>query len=521
MNKKRKLLHRLLLIGGFSIVSGILFSQDTAKVFLDYEHNPSSSILPNFSYVGYHYGEAAIPENRQLKVFNVTDYGAKPDDGISDKDAIRKAIKAAENNGGGIVFFPKGRFLVNEDGDDKDQIVISSSNIILRGSGSGADGTELFMKNTLLPKDSTQMWTTPSLFTTKSKDKTVSIGRLLGSVPIGSTSIYLEKPAAIKSGDWIQLRMRDNTPALIKKEMGIHKVDSSWTSLVKDGVNIKMYFQVKDVSNNHILLNAPIPFEMNANYVWTVFEFATISEIGLENIAFVGNWKDKFVHHRSWKDDSGFTLWHLNNVVNSWVVNCRFTDANAGLTIGDCANISVLNCVITGNPGHEAISNTGGTNVLLANITDLSGAWHSVGVANTSINTVIYKAIYPSNTSFETHSSQPRNTLLDGITGGLQNNRGGGAVENMPNHMSNLIFWNYKQTNKAYTPFDFWPKNYTYWKIPMPIIVGFTGGTTFIHEQLKYEESTGKAVLPTSLYEAQLKLRLGKVPTWLTDSNAK
>ena len=134
MNKKRKLLHRLLLVGGFSIVSGMLFAQDTAKVFLDYEHNPSSSILPNFSYVGYHYGEAATPENKQLKVFDVTAFGAKPDDDASDKEAIRKAIKAAENNGGGIVFFPKGRFLVNEDGDDRDQIVVSSSNIILRGS---------------------------------------------------------------------------------------------------------------------------------------------------------------------------------------------------------------------------------------------------------------------------------------------------------------------------------------------------------------------------------------------------
>ena len=522
MNNTKQLLTRFAFLGGlFSMQSGMLFAQDTAKVFLDYEHSPSTSILPNFSYVGYHYGEESIPENKQLKVFNVTNFGAKPNDDISDKDAIRKAIKAAEKNGGGIVFFPKGRFLVNEDADDRGQIVISSSNIILRGSGSGADGTELFMKNTLLPKDSTQMWTTPSLFATNSKDKTVSIGRILSNVPVGSDVIYLQKPADIKPGEWIQLRMRSNDPALIKQEMGIHEADASWTSLVKDGVFIKMYFQVKEVSNNHIQLFAPIPFAIDANYGWAVYKFANVSEIGIENIAFVGNWKDKFIHHRSWKDDSGFTLWHFSNAVNSWVKDCRFTDANVGLTIGDCANISVLNCVVTGNAGHEAITNGGGTNILLANITDLSGAWHSVGVANTSINTVIYKAIYPSNTSFETHSSQPRNTLLDGITGGLQSNRGGGAIMNMPNHMSNLIFWNYKQTNKPYTPFDFWPKDYTYWKIPMPIIVGFTGGTTFIHEQLKYEESTGKAVLPSSLYEAQLRLRLGKVPAWLTDSNAK
>lgn len=337
----------------------------------------------------------------------------------------------------------------------------------------------------------------------------------MSSEPIGSTSIYLQKPADIIVGDWIQLSMKSNDPTLIKNEMGIHEADTSWTSLVKDGIKIKMYFQVKAVSNNRIQLYAPLPFVIDTKYSWIVYKFANVAEIGLEDIAFVGNWKDKFVHHRSWKDDSGFTLWHFSNAVNCWVTNCRFTDANASLTIGDCANITVLNCTVTGNAGHEAITNGGGTNVLLANITDLSGAWHSVGVANTSINTVIYKANYPSNTSFETHSSQPRNTLLDGVTGGLQNNRGGGALFNMPNHMGNLIFWNYKQTNQPYTPFDFWPQTPWYWKIPMPIMVGFTGGSSFISNQLKYEESTGKSVLPTSLYEAQLQLRLGKLPAWL------
>lgn len=515
MNNKIRVLKCLTIIGVLALMNGFLLAQDTAKVFLEYEQNPSGSILPNFSYVGYRNGEVAIPENRQLKVFNVINYGAKPDDCISDKNAIRKAIKAAEKNGGGIVFFPKGRFLVNEDNDDRDLIVISESNIILRGSGSGVGGTELFMKNTMIPKDTTKMWSTPCLFTTKSKDKTVSISRLLGTVPVGATSIYLKDPADLKRGDWLELRMKDNSPSLIKKELGIHDADAAWTALVKGGVIVKMVFQVKEVSNNHIFLNATIPFEMNANNVWTAFKFANIEEIGLENIAFVGNWHEQFVHHRSWKDDTGFSLWHLNNVVNSWIVNCRFTDVNSGLTIGDGANITVLNCTITGNGGHEAISNTGGTNILLANITDSAGAWHSVGVAGTSMNTVIYKANYPSNSCFESHSSQPRNSLFDEVVGGLINNRGGGAMENRPNHMSNLILWNYKQTNNPYHPFDFWPPKLNYCRFPMPIIVGFEGGTNFIQEQLKYEESTGKAVLPASLYEAQLRLRLGRLPEWM------
>lgn len=50
----------------------------------------------------------------------------------------------------------------------------------------------------------------------------------------------------------------------------------------------------------------------------------------------------------------------------------------------------------------------------------------------------------------------------------------------------------------------------------MPGYFGFEGnGTTFNKEQVGNLESTGEHVTPTSFYEAQLALRLGKVPAWL------
>lgn len=511
-----KYVNRLLVIVlVFSIGNRRLLAQETSKLFLDFKKNPSKSILPNFSYVGYHHGEKNIPESRQLKTYNVLDFGAIPNDEISDKKAIQSAIDAASKNGGGIVFFPKGRFLVNENDDNNEQIVIAASNIILRGSGSEQGGSELFMKNMLPPRDSTKMWSTPSLFTTKSKEKSIQIGHVQGGLEKSSDNFYLDNAADIQPGDWIQLRMKNNDPALVQAEMGNHEAEPTWTSLVKDGVFIKMVFQVKNVSNNHLQLYAPIPFAIDAKYSVTVFKFAHIEEIGMENIAFVGNWQDKFVHHRSWKDDSGFTLWKWSGVVNSWVKNCRFSDMNSGMTIGEGANVTVINCVVTGNAGHEAISNNGGTNILLANITDSAGEWHSVGVAGPSMNTVIYKADYPASTCFESHSSQPRNTLLDNVSGGFLDGHAGGAHENLPNHLSNLILWNYQQKNSPVQPFDFWPTQKKFWRVPAPIIVGFTGGTTFIPGQLQYEESTGKSVLPASLYEAQMILRLGKFPEWI------
>ena len=45
-------------------------SIDTAKIFLDFEHNPITSNLPDFSYAGYEYGEKEIPVIKK-NIYNV------------------------------------------------------------------------------------------------------------------------------------------------------------------------------------------------------------------------------------------------------------------------------------------------------------------------------------------------------------------------------------------------------------------------------------------------------------------
>src|SRR4051812_31875678 len=68
-----------------------------AKVWQQYvEAKKAGSVppLPDFSYAGYHAGEDALPDVKG-PVFDVTTYGAKPDDGQDDQDGIQKAVDAA------------------------------------------------------------------------------------------------------------------------------------------------------------------------------------------------------------------------------------------------------------------------------------------------------------------------------------------------------------------------------------------------------------------------------------------
>ena len=66
--------------------------------------------------------------------------------------------------------------------------------------------------------------------------------------------------------------------------------------------------------------------------------------------------------------------------------------------------------------------------------------------------------------------------------------------------------------------FNWWDHESQWWKFLPPVIVGFHGeSVTFDQKQTKVDYSNGTPVYPESLYEAQLKARLGAVPAWLNN----
>ena len=122
---------------------------------------------------------------------------------------------------------------------------------------------------------------------------------------------------------------------------------------------------------------------------------------------------------------------------------------------------------------------------------------------------------------FESHATQPRATLIDNCSGGLVYYRAGGDENEVPNHLGDLTLWNLNVTgtDSHASNFAWWSDSDTWWKIFPPIVVGTHGMNVKFpgkeQQQVTYEESTGMKVSPESLYEAQLRERLGYVPGWL------
>ncbi|WP_394971105.1 DUF4955 domain-containing protein [uncultured Croceitalea sp.] len=501
---------------------GLLFSckaqQSTVWTnFVKAKETGQTPNIPDFSYAGYKYGELPIP-HVSYKVFNILDFGALPNDGMSDKKALQKAIAAAEKNKGGIVYIPKGKYIINTKEDDTTPLTIKASNIVLKGEGAKENGSVLFFEKDLPPKNPKKLWSVPYAMVTQCKEESSKLGRVTSIAERETFTIEIENGIKVKKGDWVTLKMKSNDLELVKKDLYPLSIETAWSNILENGVQINERHQITAISGNKVTFKEPIRYHINPKYGWELHSFPHLKHIGFENILFMGNWKEDFVHHGSAKDDGGWSILKMKNLVDSWITNCSFKNVNRALSINSSAATTAMNITIEGNKGHNAISAGGGsTGIFMGFIDDKSGMHHSTGVGgNSTTGTVIWRSRHPANTSFEAHASQPRCTLLDNIEGGFFAGRAGGAIKNLPNHGRYLVLWNYKETDEPEYNFEFIAKDSPYWRIVPPIIVGFHGsGTTFNEREVAIVESIGKPVQPESLYEAQLKLRLGKLPDWL------
>jgi len=137
----------LLVLFTFFLVSVNAQDSPIWNQFENAKINGTEPTLPDFSYAGYNYSDTELPDISNWTVFNVEDFGAMADDGQYDDAQVQAAIIAAEdNNGASIVYFPPGKYEFSPT-NYLNTISVTRSNIVLKGAGSGAGGTELFVDN--------------------------------------------------------------------------------------------------------------------------------------------------------------------------------------------------------------------------------------------------------------------------------------------------------------------------------------------------------------------------------------
>ena len=484
----------------------------TYRQFVEAKENSTEPILPDFSYAGYHYFAKPVPDVTH-PIFDVTSYGAIPNDNLSDQRAIESAIAAAEANGSGIVFFPPGEFLVNTDVDNYQPISINSSHIVFRGSGSRRGGTVIRQVNHLLPKIPHYRGSVPFMFTFIPSDTThaETLTHVTESADRETFWLTVADASRLKVGQWIQIILKTTNTAAIEQYLNPYTV-RDFRELASKGVEVDEKNRIAEIQGNRIRLNKPLRSYVNAAYDWQVRSFPPyLEEVGVEDISFHGSFAEAFVHHINAIHDGGWSLLKFNRCVNSWVRRTSFVNISRGPSFGNSEAISVYQVSVVGNRGHYGFSISTCSGIWVGLSEDLADQFHGANLSGLANGNVYYRFDMSPKQPVDIHKTRPsHDNLYDLVEHGRLYGSSGPGIP--PHHYKRLVFWNFNHGGH-HTYYDFFSANPQFFR---PIVVGFHGNpANFYSEHLEVLESNGIVVEPESLFEAQLELRLGTLPVWL------
>ncbi|MEM8712567.1 MAG: DUF4955 domain-containing protein [Planctomycetota bacterium] len=250
---------------------------------------------------------------------------------------------------------------------------------------------------------------------------------------------------------------------------------------------------------------------------------------GVEDLAFVGNYRDCFKHFFNRAAD-GYNFLLFENVRRSWVRRVRSNSGTRSVVFAANGRENlVYDVCFEGNSGHYTITTTGNHVGNQASfLREVSPNHHGFGATDSAFGTVYHRCNQFGGP--EGHGGYPQSTLYDVQEGNLGLSRIGGAA---PHQGTGTVFWNwrqglfvpsasgisgndgrYLQTALGNAEISFWPD-----RIMRPSVIGLHGEEATIDDvvmdELAILRTQGQRVFPESLFEEQLRLRLGRVPRWL------
>ncbi|MGQ7947356.1 DUF4955 domain-containing protein [Flavobacterium sp. WC2509] len=535
------------------LLSHILFSQELPRIITNKE-SIAQNYLPDFSYAGYHFGEVKIPEI-ETQIINATDYGVIANDGLDDSKNLIKAIKAASAIKGNVVLqLPAGRIILS------DILYIERSNFVLRGAGSGENGTEIFCPRPMMylknPESLTELREYLTTFDKRQREKENNIdlpfsqyawsgGFIWTQVPNERVKSYLEKydpklnvlakvlsgkrgentftvsdVNGLKVGDVVELELfnKDGENGEIIKALynnsnvkpGSHHWKFPTLPIVRQQVEI-----VK-ITNNKVTIKTPLLLEIKPNYQAQLVEWKHLSEVGIEHLRFTFPDTPRVAHHV----EQGYNALFLTRIYNSWVTDVVIHNAESGILTEEIANVTIADIVTDGNNiAHYTVAMGGVHNVLVQNLKIYNNAVHPL-----SFNTFSTKDVYQNceiftNANLDQHAGANHQNLFDNvkvhITPKGDNSYplflAGGADYWKPSHGAFTTFWNINVTVEgkfdSSKPIVLNGMN----DGPFARIIGVHGNQNFKLEYGPdaYVEFLNKPIpKEPSLYEYQLKKRL-------------
>jgi hypothetical protein len=530
--------------GGVANADAGLPSEEQARLWGEYLASPDTHPhIPNVSYAGYHRGEARLP--RQPVRANVKQFGAVGD-GLTDSTAaFNAAVEAVGRAGGGVVIVPSGRYLLTS------VVWMHHSGVVLRGDG--RDSTTLYFDQPLATGyrpplrgewswSGGLVWFIPRVLREGLEARNFQgnegwmdnrdLSEVTALVPRGGRRIQVADPSAFTAGEHVLLLV-DNPPdnTLLAHLAGdvpgtqtypwetlarrLRPEISDWP-LVENFLHYRFPVQIESVEEDAIVLAQPTKIDLRP--AWQP-RFVTlgpvVEEAGIEDLTI----EMRVIQQRPHIQDPGFNGPNFQAALNCWARNIDLWHSDNGFGLTTAKGITITNVRVGGRARHHTfICRVQSHDMLVENfqipaatIPLGSGAvYHGLNTEGFSSGNVWSNAVIDG--TFDTHKALPFESVRTAIQ---VNNTGstGGAGDAGPRWGARFCHWDIDVTNgrshgiriEEHAPFS--------------AIVGVRGTTDLTNHAKEFDgpmysvvEALNEEVLPTNLYEAQLRARLGRRP---------
>ena len=514
-------------------------SNQRSSILDSWEKDITHSNLVDFSYAGVYLNEQKpelVPEHYQR--FNVLDYGAIPDDGEDDIDAIQSAVDAAAKAGGGLVFIPRGTF--DFDVHSKKKFVhIRHSNITILGAGEGNGYTALHDHTPSDYPDPNKKWLGglwPSFFLAYQLDAdsvwtpfvdSSNIKAHLNAAPKHAVKILIKEDLGIEKGKTYLLTMESEDNSLTKELVyPLEKAAKYWWSKEEDyKYKVRHLVRVMEKEGSQITLDAPLLWGLDIKYAPKLWDVPVMIEnVAIGGLKMTTDWSDDFIHHKDAIHDGGWSHVRFNYCENSWVQNTIHENTTGAVGLANSKNCAVWHARIKGNIGHNGFNISGfSTRNLLYNL-HAGQAYHTFALSSYSSGNVYFNCYADEPTGIDLHGGIGVHNLFDNIIG-PQFRHGGSANALPPSTGNGVVFWNYRVGMTE--PYKGVIKNSIAGvkEIPGFVMVGVQAGKgqdIYLLDEEKsriqenYRGNWGEIEYwneipnPTSLFRYQLEKRIGK-----------
>lgn len=393
----------------------------------------SGGPLPDFSWAGYHAGDADLPSPAPSS--SVRDYGARGDGQTDDTAAFKRALAEAA----GVILVPRGRYRI--DGS----LELSRSGQVLRGEGSGTNGTTLLFRSSLadlrglsdLPASNELSWS-GGLIEVQPLGAEHRLSAITVSGRRGDSRLHVADASSMRAGDLVFLRLSENRQRTLEQHLlgDPARQESAATSCVSP--TFDWTFQIASIEGNELVLAQPLRTDVRLEWEPTVWQMPVLREAGIEHLAIEFPTTPYPGHHR----ERGLNAVEFGrNVVDSWMRDVTIHNCDSGVLVGRrCKRLTITGLRFTaarpadphGERAHHGVVLSACSDVLVTDLNFEVDFIHELTITHRAVGNILSGPMRGTNLDLDHHRDAPFENLFQDLSGNVRMQAGGNKCYGPP-----------------------------------------------------------------------------------------